>query len=121
MPKSRHSKRRSHRRLKMLGGDCGAAQHAINTYGGIGAQHAGEGNVIAVNAGSPPALVTGGGELTPALVTAGNKLQGGGIISDIGIPAAIVYTRDVIRKRRLPNLSMRRTRRRRRGSYRKRR
>ena len=143
MAKSRHSKKRVHRRRssKMTGGDCGAAQHAVDTFGGVGNQHAAGphdntiamshgGNVATVpvvTGGSPIALmpaVVGGGSapLTPALVTGGSAplspalvdqhqplvkvpaVAGGGIITDIAVPAALLYTREVIRKRRLPGV-----------------
>jgi len=128
MPRHRHSKRRSHRRSKVMGGDGGASQHAINTYGGIGAQHASTGNLIAVNQGTvaTPAVVTGGGELQPAVYGGADiNKNGGGIITDIAVPAALILTRNVISKRRLPGLprlSMgRRSRRNRRRSSRRRR
>jgi hypothetical protein len=94
-----------------MGGD-GAAEHAINTYGGIGQQHpvSATNHTIAVNAGAGtvPAVVKGGAPLSPALV------NGGGIITDIAVPAALIYTRNVISKRRLPGFprfSMRKSRR----------
>ena len=141
MPKSRHSKRRSTRRPKRMGGNSGAAQHAINMYGGIGQQQAGTGNLIALNQGSavaPAAVVTGGGELQPAVVVSGGgELQhavyggenmnkhGGGIITDIAVPAALILSRNIISKRRLPGLPQlsleRKSRRNRRRSSRRRR
>ena len=125
MAKSRHSRKRLHRRRSsklVVGGD-GAAEHAINTYGGIGHQHAvsATDHTIAVNTGSAivPAVVKGGAPLSPALVTGGSELapaqyNGGGIITDIAVPAALIYTRSVIAKRRLPGFprfSMRKSRR----------
>jgi hypothetical protein len=106
----------------IMGGD-GAAEHAINTYGGIGQQHpvSATNHTIAVNtgAGVVPAVVKGGAPLSPAVV------NGGGIITDIAVPAALIYTRNVISKRRLPGFprfSMRKSRRHhRRGSRRGRR
>ena len=134
MAKSRHSKKRVHRRRsskKMLGG-AGAAEHAISTYGGIGDQHPVSANnhVIAVNtgAGVVPAIVKGGSALTPAVITGGAELapaqyNGGGIITDIAVPAALIYTRNALSKRRLPGFprfSMRNSRRHHRRSNRRR-
>ena len=148
MAKSRHSKKRVHRRRsskKILGG-AGAAEHAISTYGGIGEQHAvsATNHVIAVNTGAgvvpavvkggaahalTPAVVTGGSAaLTPAVITGGADLapaqyNGGGIITDIAVPAALIYTRNVLSKRRLPGFprfSMRNSRRHHRRSNRRR-
>lgn len=113
MAKSRRTRSRRRRRVsKILGGAGGATQHAINTYGGIGEQHAGVGNVIAVHPTqtgglaqlSPATVVTGGAPLSPALVTGGAPLspaeiKGGGIITDIALPAALIYTRNVISRR----------------------
>jgi hypothetical protein len=144
MAKGRHSRRRVHRRRSskvIIGGD-GAAAHAISTYGGIGQQHpvSATNHTIAVNTGTAvvpalvkggadlaPALVTGGADLAPALVTGGGdlapaQLNGGGIITDIAVPAALIYTRNVIAKRRLPGFprfSMRKSRRHHRRSNRK--
>jgi hypothetical protein len=137
MARGKHSRRRVHRRrsAKIQGGD-GAAEHAINTYGGIGQQHAvsDTNHTIAVNtgAGIVPAVVKGGAQLTPAIVTGGAELvtvggeeiaevsNGGGIITDIALPAALIYTRNLVSKRRLPTFSMRKSRRyRRRGSRRR--
>lgn len=124
MAKGRHSRRRVHRRrsLKnMIKGGDGAADHAISTYGGIGQQHpvSATNHTIAVNTGAGiiPAVVKGGAPLSPALVTGGGELapaqyNGGGIITDIAVPAALIYTRNVIAKRRLlPSFSMRKSRR----------
>ena len=145
MAKSRHSKKRVHRRRsskKMLGG-AGAAEHAISTYGGIGDQHPVSANnhVIAVNTGAgvvpaivkggsalTPAVITGGSALTPAVITGGAELapaqyNGGGIITDIAVPAALIYTRNALSKRRLPGFprfSMRNSRRHHRRSNRRR-
>jgi len=126
MAKGKHSRRRVHRRRSsknmIMGGD-GAAEHAINTYGGIGQQHAvsATDHTIAVNtgAGIVPAVVKGGAPLSPALVTGGGELSpalvnGGGIITDIAVPAALIYARSAIVKRRLPGFprfSMRKSRR----------
>jgi hypothetical protein len=148
MARVKHSRRRVHRRrsAKINGGN-GAAEHAINTYGGIGQQHAvsDTNHTIAVNTGAgivptvvkggaqlTPAIVTGGAELTPAIVTGGAELvtvggeeiaevsNGGGIITDIALPAALIYTRNLVSKRRLPTFSMRKSRRyNRRGSRRR--
>lgn len=159
MARVKHSRRRVHRRrsAKINGGN-GAAEHAINTYGGIGQQHAvsDTNHTIAVNTGAgivpavvkggaqlTPAIVTGGAELTPAVVTGGAELtpavvtggaelvtvggeeiaevsNGGGIITDIALPAALIYTRNLVSKRRLPTFSMRKSRRyNRRGSRRR--
>jgi hypothetical protein len=148
MARVKHSRRRVHRRrsAKINGGN-GAAEHAINTYGGIGQQHAvsDTNHTIAINTGAgivpavvkggaqlTPALVTGGAELTPAIVTGGAELvtvggeeiaevsNGGGIITDIALPAALIYTRNLVSKRRIPTFSMRKSRRyNRRGSRRR--
>jgi hypothetical protein len=148
MARVKHSRRRVHRRrsAKINGGN-GAAEHAINTYGGIGQQHAvsDTNHTIAVNTGASivpavvkggaqltPAIVTGGAELPPAIVTGGAELvtvggeeiaevsNGGGIITDIALPAALIYTRNLVSKRRLPTFSMRKSRRyNRRGSRRR--
>ena len=136
MAKSRQSKRRIHRRrsskIVIIGGD-GAAEYAINTYGGIGQQHAvsATDHTIAVNTASPtiikggadlsPALVSGGATLSPALVSGGATLSpalvnggavlspaeynGGGIITDIAVPAALIYTRNILSNRRLSGFS----------------
>ena len=125
MAKSRQSKRRIHRRrsskIVIIGGD-GAAEYAINTYGGIGQQHAvsATDHTIAVNTASPtiikggadlsPALVSGGATLSPALVNGGAVLSpaeynGGGIITDIAVPAALIYTRNILSNRRLSGFS----------------
>jgi len=137
MARVKHSRRRVHRRrsAKINGGN-GAAEHAINTYGGIGQQHAvsDTNHTIAVNtgAGIVPTVVKGGAQLTPAIVTGGAELvtvggeeiaevsNGGGIITDIALPAALIYTRNLVSKRRLPTFSMRKSRRyNRRGSRRR--
>jgi hypothetical protein len=92
MAKSRHSRRRSHRRrhqsVKFMGGDSGSTQHAIDTYGGIGQQHpvSAVNNTIAVKGGSASAA------LSPAT-------YGGGIITDISVPAGFVYARNVLSRR----------------------
>lgn len=148
MPK--HSKKRLSRRksAKMMGGD-GAASWAQSVYGGPGQQHAVGGNDhrIAMSDPSAPVIITkGGSALSPAevggtpavaLVKGGDgeidaiplvpKSEGGGIITDVAVPAVLLYARDSIRKRRLvglPRLSMRKGkhhRRSRRGSRRGRR
>jgi len=145
----------------MMGGDSGATQHAINTYGGIGAQHAvsATDHTIAMNHTggmvAVPAVITGGGHLAPAeyggnpiipkmnggdgeatmspsesmshagsmphmtpmstmpsmtptptpTTTGGdNSKIGGGIITDIAVPAVLLYARDSIRKGKLMGL-----------------
>jgi len=134
MARGKQSRRRVHRRRSakflIIGGD-GAAAHAISTYGGIGQQHpvSATNHTIAVNTGSVvPAVVKGGAPLSPALVTGGADLapaqyNGGGIITDVAVPAALIYTRNLMAKRRLPGFprfSMRKSRRhRRRGSRRR--
>jgi hypothetical protein len=113
MAKTRHSRRtRRHRRSKLLGGDSGATQHAIDTYGGIGQQHAVSANnhTIAMkhSGGGLPALApsqVGGQPLSPG------QYNGGGIIADIAVPATIIYTRNVIKNRRFPGSSSRKSRR----------
>jgi len=137
MARGKQSRRRVHRRrsakVMIMGGD-GAADHAISTYGGIGQQHpvSATNHTIAMSNGSVvvPAVVKGGAPLSPALVTGGGDLapaqyNGGGIITDVAVPAALIYTRNLIAKRRLPGFprfSMRKSRRhRRRGSRRGRR
>jgi hypothetical protein len=148
MPK--HSKKRVSRRKssKTVGGS-GAASWAQSVYGGPGQQHAvsSTDHRISMNDPSAPIVVTkGGSALTPAevggthtlaLVKGGDgeieavplvpKSEGGGIITDVAVPAVLLYARDSIRKRRLvglPRLSMRKGkhhRRSRRGSRRGRR
>lgn len=125
MAKSRHSRRRSHRRrrsnsMMMMGGDGGSTQYAINTYGGIGQQHpvSATDNTIAMNSGSNMApVMKGGAPLAPSN-------YGGGIITDVAVPAAFVYARNAMTNRRLPGfprMSGRRSRRFRRRSGRRRR
>ena len=113
-----------------MGGD-GAADHAIRTYGGIGQQNpvSATNHTIAMSNGAAivPAVVKGGAPLSPALVTGGADLapaeyNGGGIITDVAVPAALIYTRNVLAKRRLPGFprfSMRKSRRHRRRSNRR--
>ena len=103
MAKSRRTRSRRRRRgSKLLGGAGGATQHAIDTYGGPGQQHAAPGtNVIAVHPTqtgglvplTPANVVTGGTPLSPT------EIHGGGIITDIALPAALIYTRNVISRR----------------------
>jgi hypothetical protein len=134
MTKGRHSRRRVHRRRSakmMIMGGAGAADHAISTYGGIGQQHpvSATNHTIAMSNGSVvvPAVVKGGAPLSPALVTGGADLapaeyNGGGIITDVAVPAALIYTRNIMAKRRLPGFprfSMRKSRRHRRRSNRR--
>jgi hypothetical protein len=60
-----------------------------------------------------PAAIVTDPEVVPAEVADENNM-GGGILTDLAIPAALLYTRDAIRKRRLPGLprfSMKKSRR----------
>ena len=100
MAKRRQSRRRSHRHRRMMGGDGGSTQHAINTYGGIGQQHAVSSTdyTIAMNDGS--SAVT-----QPALTKGGANQKGAGIITDLAVPAAFVFARKAITSRRLPGFS----------------
>jgi hypothetical protein len=106
--------------IMMDGGDGGSTQHAINTYGGIGQQHQVSANdyTIAMNSGSNLApVIKGGADLSPAKC-------GGGIITDVAVPAAFVFARNAMTNRRLPGfprVSGRRSRRFRRRSGRRRR
>lgn len=71
--KNKSMKNRSNKR-RMMGG-AGAAEHAINTYGGMHDQHASpNGNVIAANAEK----ITGG------------KKKGGNMLTDVAVPAILL-------------------------------
>lgn len=123
----RHSRRHRRSARKMIhGGD--ASTHAIATYGGIGQQHAaaGMGNFIAENAVgvsaqpsmtmAPPPLMTGGyvdmkldeleqkQELLEEQKEHLEKLKGQeggtGIITDLAVPAVLLYANQVFGKRR---------------------
>jgi len=153
MAKHRHSKKRSYRRRSskkmMMGGDVGAAEHGVNTYGGIGQQHAVSGvdNTIAMNSHMGPVVITGGSPLAPTEYVGGAdmlpklyggthlpnvpivpmshtvggdgeteaemetdmkpEVEGGGIITDIAVPAVLLYARNSLQKHRLvgmPNM-----------------
>lgn len=156
MGRSRHSKRRSTRRSKMMGGDSGASNWGQTVYGAAGSQHpvSATDNRIAMNNPGASLVKTTGGALAPlapselggapvvALVKGGNgevsaipmevkpegvvvdasmpvpppstvPLVGGGIITDVAVPAVLLYARDSIRKRKLmglPSVSMKRSR-----------
>jgi len=131
----RHSKKRTSRRSKIVinGGDGGATGWAQSVYGGIGQQHqvAGNNHEIAMNpqtggANLPlsPSEVGGsaGSDIVAAPTTANVPVSvGGGIITDVAVPAVLLYARDSIRKRNVigfPKISMKKSRRHRR-SYRK--
>jgi len=151
MGRHRHSRKRTTRRSKITGGDCGAAAWGQSVYGAAGSQHAIGGNDhrIAMNNPGAPLAITKGGAVaalspseiggTPVVVTKGGALaalspseiggkpvvvptKGGGIVTDVAVPAVLLYARDSIRKKRflgLPRLSMKRSshhRRSRRGS-----
>jgi len=88
---------------RMRGGDYTTSSWGQAVYGGPGQQHAGHGNVIATK--DPEAIV---------------PTKGGAIVSDIALPAALLYARDSIRKRRFSGTSRRSRRHRRRGSSRRR-
>jgi len=162
MGKTRNSKRRSTRRSRITGGDCGASNWAQTVYGAAGQQHAVSANnhTIATNSGAN-SLILKGGALAPlapselvaapvvALVKGGDgevtavpvevkpevtsgvvapvsdvpvpsadatpdasqPVVGGGIITDVAVPAVLLYARDSIRKRRflgLPSISLKR-------------
>jgi hypothetical protein len=99
----------------MMGGDSGSTQFAIDTYGGIGQQHAvsSSDNTIAMNNGSaaaaPVALTKGG---------AAPSQKGAGIITDLAVPAAFIFARKALTSRRLPGFSRGRSSRRSRRSRR---
>lgn len=100
MAKVKYSRKRMGRRktVKMMGGEGGASGWAQQVYGGPGQQHA-----------------VGGNDHTIAMNKGGAKGKGGSVVADIAIPAAMIYARDSIRKRRalgLPRMTMRKG-----GSY----
>lgn len=79
--KNKSMKNRSNKR-RMMGG-AGAAEHAINTYGGMHDQHASpNGNVIAANT----AKMTGGASI-PLI---GGKKKGGNMLTDVAVPAILL-------------------------------
>jgi len=78
---ARQSRKRTMRRMR--GGDYTTSSWGQAVYGGPGQQHAGHGNVIATK--DPEAVV---------------PTKGGGIVTDVALPAALLYARDSIRKRR---------------------
>jgi hypothetical protein len=124
----KHSRRGRRGGSRKITGGSGAADHAIAVYGGIGQQHAGVGNVIAQNAvgdlAQPAALST----LTPAPVMTGgyvdaaiNELEvkkelieqqqdqleelkaqdgGKGVLTDLAVPAVLLYANQAFGKRR---------------------
>ncbi len=156
MGRSRHSNRRSTRRSKMLGGNCGASNWGQTVYGAAGSQHpvSATDHRIAMNNPGASLVKTTGGALAPlapselggapvvALVKGGDgevtavpmevntegvvpdaslstpvpptaPIVGAGIITDVAVPAVLLYARDSIRKRRLlglPSMSMKRSR-----------
>ena len=131
-------------KVKMIkGGD--ASEHAIAVYGGIGQQHAvsADTNLIAVNAQSPlantPAQHGGSASLmmTPLSLKGGNalKLVGGeeqleleegsnlkggeSVLADLAVPAVLLVANQVMSKRQ--RKSGKKSRKYRKGSYKRRR
>lgn len=87
---------RRHRRSskRMLGGS-GAAEHAASVFGNADQQAAapGQGNSIAMKGGS--ALASSEYSSSPVLQKGGKT-----IIADIGVPAALIYARQLVSRRR---------------------
>ena len=98
-------KRRSSRKLKMMGGS-GAGDHAIAVYGGIGQQHSvGAGsNVIAENpvTGGTSTLNVAGATLGGSSIqTGGSKKKGGNpVLVDLAVPAVLLYADQQMKSRR---------------------
>ena len=118
MPSQRQRKR----------GGAGAADYAISVYGNTDAQSAGSNGAIAVNMN--PHVQMGGSRqpLTPLEYSGGSlvplnpsqiggkrrKRRGGNVLSDIAVPAALLYVNQIVGKGRHRNYSntLRRTKRR---------
>jgi hypothetical protein len=99
---ARHSRKRTMRRMR--GGDYTTSSWGQAVYGGPGQQQAGHGNVIATK--DPEAVIP--------------TTRGGGIVTDVALPAALLYARDSISRRRFVGTARKSRRNRRRGSRRRR-
>ena len=84
------AKLRNRRSAKKMKGGSGAAEHAIATYGGMGQQHpiSATDNTIAMN------RVQEGGSRKR-----GGKLHGGFLLVDVAVPAALLATNQIVRRR----------------------
>lgn len=105
--------RRSHRRNKMMGGTS-AAEYVASVVGGAGQQaaEAGHGNLITPSHPVHPGQ-TGGSHLASSVYSHDMKggerrdnkesppqMGGRTIIADVGVPAALIYTRQLLNRRR---------------------
>lgn len=98
----RHSRR--HRKT-MIGGSGGATGHGEAAWGSIGAQHAGNGNQIAVNpvtsgGGSNLSVTDVNGQVGGAPLSPASLQQGGSTLGTVAVPAVLLYAQQKVSKKR---------------------
>jgi hypothetical protein len=78
--------------MKRFQGGSGAADYAIGVYGGIGQQHAVDGNLIGMSANACSNLQSGGKQ----------QQQAGNVLTDIAVPAVLVSANQLYKRQQFP-------------------